>query len=308
MEKDTKLSRITTVILLLIAVSLCISIIYLLFNGKSTEVKPEMVKEETKTNVYIKEIEESTFTKSIRLYGKVENRNSDINILTQNSGYVTSILVKKGDEVKAGDILGYTDSSNAGSSYKEAPIKARSNGTISEINASIGEYLSSGSVFATIKSEEELYVSIAIPERYVNDVTLGSKAILSSSILPAFEEESTISYIAKEVDNLSGTFKGEINVEDSISLKEGMIVTVDLITSEIDNAFTLPLESVSSDNSSSYVYVVEEEKALKREVTISDFNSSEYLISSGLRKGDEVIVEGSVTDGKSVNVLTRGAE
>lgn len=306
MKTDTKGSKIVTVILLLICIALAAAVIYKTITGTETQVRATPPTSSTVANVYTEQIAETTFTKTIRIYGRVENNVEDVASVTQSTGYVTEILVKRGDEVKAGDIIGYTDSSTAGSSYKASPVTAKVDGTITSIEAAQGAYLQAGSSFAIITPEPEYYITLQIPEKYIFDVHVGTKATISSSIDSSLSLNAEVTYIDTRIDSATNTFSAELIPSSSEGLREGMTVTLDLVTKELEGVFTVPATSITAMNDGTYVYTVENNQAKLRKVTTTESNETKYLISEGLSAGDFVVTEGTVSDGTAVNVLTRG--
>ena len=75
----------------------------------------------------------------------------------------------------------------------------------------------------------------------------------------------------------------------------------------IDNAITLPTDTVIRDGEESYVFVLGSDgKAQKRKVTSGADNGEVLVISSGLKAGEKVIFRGQdyLDDGDSVRVVT----
>lgn len=305
MKTDSKGSRITTVILLIICIALAATVIYKTLSGTEEVVRTAPPTTTSVTNVYTQTITGTDFTKTVRLYGKVENNTSDVTAVTSTAGYVTEVLVKKGDTVRSGDILGYIDASTAGSSYRRSPVQAKAAGTITDVSAVLGSYLTSGSAFATITPQPDYVITLQVPEKYIFDIAIGSEARLSSSLDSSLHSDASVTYIDTRVASGTNTFTAELIPSSQAGLREGMTLTVDLITKRIAGAFVIPMDSITAMSDGTYVYTVADGQARLRKVELGDNNATSYVVLSGLEEGDVVVTEGTVSDGTSVNVLTR---
>ena len=86
-------------------------------------------------------------------------------------------------------------------------------------------------------------------------------------------------------------------------LREGMYVTIDIVTEEQTDVITVPVSAITETLDGNIVYVVEDGRASSRTVAVGSRNESEAVIVSGLEAGDVVITAGTVAEGSSVNVL-----
>ena len=86
-------------------------------------------------------------------------------------------------------------------------------------------------------------------------------------------------------------------------LKEGMFVTLDLVTEEQEDVITVPSNALTEVLDGSIVYKVVDGKAVRTPVTTGSSNDTRTVITSGINPGDMIITAGTVSDGSSVNVL-----
>ncbi len=301
----SKGQTITTIILLLICIVLTAAIVYKLFS--STEEKLPMQAQQTTSlvNVYTEEVAKGDFSKTIRVYGTVINEADDINIISSTSGYVTDITVEEGDEVQTGDIIAYVDASTPGSSYKQAAITSKASGKIGTISTAEGNYITQNSAIATVEPEAILKIEADIPEIYLSTIKVGSEATVTSSLVEEMEINAIVSEISSSIDTSSRTFEITLSADDLSLLKEGMVVTMDLVTESYQDVLSVPLSAVSVLSGKTYVYTIEDSKATQKEVELSSDNGERYLLTSGLEEGSIVITEGNVSEGSTVNILER---
>ena len=300
--KASKFDRITTVILLIICIGLAAFIIFGSVGSRTVAVEEEAV--DSRINVRAEEVTPGTFRNYTRLNGEIGSDNSDVSVVPDTAGDVVSILVKRGDSVKAGDVIAYLDPSRPGASYKESPVTAPVDGIITSIPVSIGEHVSTASAIATVSGDKTLYIESRLPERYIGTAEVGMAADFTSVAYPGETFTAELSYIAPYVKTTNRTSDIELQITSgSEKLREGMYVTVDLVTEEIQNAISIPSSAITETIDGSIVYVVENGTASLRNVTTGSRNESETVITSGLNAGDVVITAGTVADGSSVNVL-----
>ena len=93
-----------------------------------------------------------------------------------------------------------------------------------------------------------------------------------------------------------------------LSLKPGMFLNVTLARDEHD-AVMVPEAALVPEQSRQFLFVIEAGRATRREVRIGGRQPGRVEIVSGLKAGEQVIVEGTqkVREGGEVRVLERAA-
>ena len=306
--KSGKIANIfTTIILLLICIALAAAIIIKMFQPKEAISFERMQKEPSvsSSNVYVKEVFPETFVKTLKFYGKAKDDSDTLGIISRTSGYVSEILVSENDQVKEGQIIGYVDPSSPGATYKKAAITAKVDGIIDSIETTVGSYITTGTVFAIEKEEPKYVVKMSLPEKYIDNIHIGSTALLSSSIRSELDTKATVTEISKTIDSASRTVEITPEPEDSSLFLDGPAFTIKLVIDQVDDAIVVPSDSISSIGDKSFVFVVNDGIAYQKEVEIGASNDDETVIVSGLSSGDSVVVEGTVAEGASVNIVER---
>lgn len=300
-------SVITTIILLIICVALAAAVIIKMFQPKEELALGRGPQNEVSSsnNVYVKEVEGEIFTRTLKLYGTAKDDSDKLSIITRTSGYVSDILVSEDDEVEVDQIIGYIDPSVPGASYQKSPVKSRVKGKIESVDVSVGSYVSTGTVFATLNEDPKYIVNVNIPERYIDNVSLGSSAVLTSTIRSKLNTSASVTDIDNKIDSSTRTVALEITPDDDSYFLDGLALTVDFVLEREDGVFVLPTDSITAIGSKNYVYVVKDGVAEQREVVLGSSNDTDTVIVSGLNAGDLVVVEGSVSEGSSVNIVER---
>lgn len=301
--------RIITVILVLICAALAVAIY--MRSAESKEQMPmnmgpraEESASTSVTNVNAVEAEASTFIKTRKLSGTISSLDKDVSVYSDISGKVTSVLVKRGDAVKKGDVLLYVDPSKPGMSYKESAVTATADGTVYSVNVSEGDNVSGANAVVVIRGERELKVDINIPEKDIATVELGASATINSASYEGKSWDGEISYLSDTLSTSSRSLPAEISIKgDTEGLKEGMYVNAEVVVKELENVIMIPTSAISSYAGESVVYTVKDGKAVRTYVEKGDSNSTMSVITSGLEAGDIVITAGNATDGTDVSVV-----
>ena len=301
-RKSSAFDRVTTIILLAICVALAAYVIFGSVGSREVAAVEETT--DNRINVRAEQVAPETFRNYTRLNGEIGSNNSDVAIVPDTSGNVASILVKRGDMVKKGDVIAYIDPSRPGQSFKENPVTSPVDGMITSIPVSIGEQVSAASSIATVSGDKTLYIEASLPERYIGTTEVGMAADFTSVAYPGEVFTAELSFISPSVKTTNRTSDIELEITNgSEKLREGMYVTIDLVTEEIENAIAIPSSAITETLDGNIVYVVENGTASARTVTTGSRNDSDTVITSGLNAGDVVITAGTVADGSAVNVL-----
>jgi membrane fusion protein, multidrug efflux system len=149
---------------------------------------------------------------------------------------------------------------------------------------------------ATVNQLSPIYVSFALPERYIPDLRSAGEKATVDVFLPneVSVEGGRISFIENTVDPQTGTIMVRASFENKDErLWPGSLGSV-RVTLRVDpNVVVVPTEAVQNGQRGPYVFVIENGVAKVRQVAVSRTLSGESVIASGLN-GDETIV----TDGQ----------
>ncbi len=177
-------------------------------------------------------------------------------------------------------------------------------GVISAKNVMTGQFTQTGTVAYTISNIDTVVATINVSENIINDLSVGDTVDLSISSIGE-TLQGTISEI-NPVANQTSTYPVKINISNpNHTIKPGMFCEVTIETDSSNNTISIPREALLNNMDTKYVYIVEDSKAIIREVETGLDNGQEIEITSGLNVGDQVIVEGQtyVSEGESVNII-----
>jgi membrane fusion protein, multidrug efflux system len=158
---------------------------------------------------------------------------------------------------------------------------------------------------ATINQTSPIYVSFAVPQRYLLDLknAIGD-ASAAAAATPQGLAKTAIGRVAvvdNTVDPTTGTITARAAFENADELLwPGALCNVRLTLRTEKDAVTVPRAAVQTSQTGSFVFVIEGETARVRPVVVSRTVDDRTVIASGLQ-GDETVV----TDGQLL--LTNGA-
>jgi membrane fusion protein, multidrug efflux system len=194
--------------------------------------------------------------------------------------------------------LGYTE------------IRAPIDGVISERFIKVGNTISPNDPVFRITDMDPLLAYLFVPEREYRKLSPGQVAELSLDALAGQRFEGTILRISPVVDPDTGTFKVTIAVPDEgMRLKPGMFGRFHIVYDSRSNVLLIPRAAIVEEENSQHVFVVEDEKAVRKTISTGFTRGDMIEVSEGLVDGDSVIIMGQsgLKDGAAVNVVTTGA-
>ena len=115
-----------------------------------------------------------------------------------------------------------------------------------------------------------------------------------------------ITYLADVVDTQTNAYELTLSVGNAdLSLKPGMKVQVRLTEAAEEQVVAVPTLSIVREGADNYVYVLEGDKAVKRQVELGRLNELNQEIISGVTEGEQLIVSGQhqLTDGEQVQIV-----
>ncbi|HEV8716545.1 MAG TPA: efflux RND transporter periplasmic adaptor subunit [Candidatus Binatia bacterium] len=162
----------------------------------------------------------------------------------------------------------------------------------------------------TVQRVDMVRVFVNVPETEVPAVDRGDPATLVLSALPEKKFAGTVTRFASALDPSTRTMKVEIDFPNPDGLLHpGMYGNLTLNLETHAEALTLPAPALVIEKGKTFVYVVEDGKARRVEVTTGIDDGIRVEITKGLQGNEAVIVGGAstVTDGGAVRAITAAA-
>ncbi len=305
-NKHTVMEIVTTAVLLAICAALAVSVIISYATASNSSFSPPRQESSAQlaSNVTVHEVQQETFTRTIRVNGEVTSDTDGVSVHPDIGGLVSEVLVKKGDTIAVGDTVAMVDPSKPGAAYKASPVKSPVAGTVTSVGVAVGDTVGTSTEVAKVSTQSQFLITAQIPEKYLGTLQLGMLAQCTSVAWPDTIFEAQLTYIAPTVDATSRTVTVELELQgDTTGLKAGMFVSITLVTEMIEDALVIPSAAVSQYLGQSVVFVVKDGRAVLTPVSTSSSNKSQSVVTEGLAVGDLVITAGTAADGVSVNIL-----
>ncbi|MDH6209304.1 RND family efflux transporter MFP subunit [Chryseobacterium sp. BIGb0186] len=165
-------------------------------------------------------------------------------------------------------------------------IMAPVSGRLSSFNISLGQNLTTGESIGKIDLMGGYKLIAKVDEYYINKLQVGIKGSLESNTK---QYEVIISKILPEVKD--GQFSVELNFIDAKieNLKIGMTFGVKLKLSADTQSMMIPKGSFYKDTNGKWIFVLKNNKAEKRDISLGRENPMYYEVVSGLKAGETVI-------------------
>lgn len=179
-------------------------------------------------------------------------------------------------------------------------IMAPVSGRLSSFSLSLGQNLTSGESIGKIDLMDGYKLVAKVDEYYINKLQLGIKGTLDNN---GKSDNVIVTKVLPEVKD--GQFSVELNFADTEkpnNLKIGMTFGVKLKLSADTQSMMIPKGNFYKDTNGKWIFVVNGTKAEKRNISLGRENPLFYEVTSGLKKGDKVIVS-DYSDYKNYEIL-----
>lgn len=208
---------------------------------------------------------------------------------------------------------------SAGISLNRSRITAPISGFIGQSKVSEGTLLNAGdtTVLATIRQTNPMYVNVT---QSASEVMKLRRQIAEGKLLAAdgviavgikfddgtvYPEKGRLLFADPTVNESTGqiTLRAAVPNDQNI-LMPGLYVRVLMDQVAVDNAFIVPQQAVTRGTKDTVMIVNAQGGMEPREVTVAQQQGANWIVTSGLKDGDKVVVEGisiaSITGAKKV--------
>lgn len=189
-----------------------------------------------------------------------------------------------------------------------ARVRAPFSGIVLEEHSEVGEYLGVGAAVARIADLSTIKVMVNLPERELRYVEQGHKADV---MIPALGEtfEGIVMRIGMEADGRNRSFPVEIHIDNQDGrIRAGMRADALLHKRSVEDAIVIPRDVVRQGSASAEALIVEDGKAVVRDVTLGSAYGRYIIVHSGLSAGEELVIRGQreLIGGQSVEANNEG--
>jgi|GEM_PF-2251144 len=166
-------------------------------------------------------------------------------------------------------------------------------GTIAKKNVAEGSVVTPGEILFQIVRLDPIWISVFVPPETAAALKPEEKPDVLPDDLPDMVLSGDIVFVSPEPDPQNKAYEIRVAVPNTqLKLKGGMGGRVLLPVTELRKVVTVPEEAVISKGGNRYVYVVEDQVAEKREVSLGKKLVGKFEVKRGLKEGDAVVTRG----------------
>lgn len=278
--------------------------IIITYQLKETKEKVEVINyvPYTVSTADVKEIIDTT--------GEVSALNR-VEIKPSVSGRVDKLLVNEGDNVRKGQVLAYLSSSDRvaildavranpnenikdwENTYKATPVISPMNGKIILRNVVEGQTISTNDILYALA--DELIVLASVDEADIGKIKNGQRAEITLDAYKDVTINGKVFQILEEGKNVSNviTYYVKIRPEKTPAFfKSLMTANIDIIVKEQKDALVIPWDSFQEDEQGqTFVLIGDNMQQSKHIITTGILDGDNVEVTSGLSKGDTILVK-----------------
>jgi RND family efflux transporter MFP subunit len=189
--------------------------------------------------------------------------------------------------------------------YSYGVISSPVNGVIANRTATVGQVVSPGAALMVVQDINQVYAVINVEQKDLGKVKIGQTASVSVDSYPDTVFAGTVEVMNPEAGSASRMFRTKIKIDNSAGeLKPGMFAKVALSTGSSAQILTIPQSAVVQKQGLYYVFTLEGDKAVRRQIEIGDMMETAITVKAGLEPGQQVVTTNTsrLKDGDAVRV------
>ena len=261
------------------------------------------------------ELTKQTFNNPTQLKQQLENARSQVNSAEAGLAVAEANLeqVKKGaTQEQLNASLAQVRQAEAGLeqarlSLSNSVVKSPTKGIISAVRTEEGEILSPGQPIITVIDIDQLYLEVSVTAATMSRLNKGDKVRIIPEAVRDEELSAEIDSISPEADPASKNFPVKMLLKNpEHKIKPGMFADAVFSVQSADNTLVLPISAIIAfDSPDPYVYVVEDNQPVRKDIQIGIISDNLVEILSGIDEDDQVISRGQnrLTNGEEVEVI-----
>jgi len=270
-------------------ISLLIFFIFLLAG-----CQPKAAKEKPKEAIPVRvsKVASSRLDEALEYVGNIKAKD-EVFIYPKVSGKIIEKVKEDGASVTKGEAIAYIDRDEVGLTFEKAPVESTVTGVVGRIYVDIGENVIPLTAVALVVNMDKVKIDLDIPEKYLPKISLRQEAGVSVDAYPKKDFIGSVTKISPVLDLSTRTAPIEITIDNpEHDLKSGMFARVRLVIEERHSVLVVLKESIMGREPNTYVYVIEDKRAVLRKISLGFRQGPYYEVREGLKEGDLVVIMG----------------
>ncbi|WP_337867140.1 efflux RND transporter periplasmic adaptor subunit [Ignavibacterium sp.] len=182
-------------------------------------------------------------------------------------------------------------------------IEAPFDGILVDMKVNVGDNVNGDVPLFTVSQTNKMRSKIWVSEKEISQFKKAMRAITEYN---GQQFVGKVVEISLAMDPAKQAFFVEVEFDNPKGIiKSGVTNEIKILTYEKPNAIIIQRNLVNKDENGNYVFVVENDKAVKRYITKGNESGLFYEVSSGLQIGDKLVVKGAsqLEEGSRVKVI-----
>ncbi len=230
----------------------------------------------------------------------------EVNIYPKVTGKIIEKVRDQGDSVTKGEAIAYIDRDEVGLKFEKAPVESTLNGFVGRVFVDVGANVGPQTPVALVVNMDAVKIYLDVPEMYLPRIVLGQPATVRVDAWPEEKFIGKVTKISPVIDMATRTAPVEILVDNpDHRLMSGMFAYVDLILETRKNVPVILKEAVIGKNHNVFVFIVENHKAVLKQISLGIRQGPLLEVKEGLKEGDEVVVMGQQRLYEGASVITQ---
>ena len=148
----------------------------------------------------------------------------------------------------------------------------------------------------SIMDYSRLYMDINLPESAIEYVKANQPVQITHYTLPGDTLNASISELSPAISTETRTFKGKVLIDNKdLKIRPGMFVKADIVVDKADSAIIIPKDAVISNRNRKYVYIVERNTAIVRNIKTGLEDEENIQVIEGLNENENLVIRGHET-------------
>ncbi len=242
--------------------------------------------------VKVQKVERKDLSYVLEYVGNIKAQD-EVRVYPKVTGKVIEKIKQDGAAVAKGEILAYIDRDEVGFKFEKAPVESPISGTVGRVYVDIGSSVNPQTPVALVVNMDKVKIELDIPEKYLPKVSLEQQARILVDAYPQENFTGNVTKASPVLDLATRSAPIEITIDNlDHRLKSGMFARVNLVIEEIKDVPVILKEAVIGKGPDTYVYVIEDQKAVLKKVTLG-LRQAEFMeVKVGLKEGDSVVIMG----------------
>ncbi len=208
------------------------------------------------------------------------------------------------EEIQAQLQVSEAQVNSARARLEDTVIRAPFSGEMGLRRVSVGGLVQPSTVIATLDDIAVMKLEFSVPEEYLGVVREGLAIRAAAAAWPERMFDGAVVSVDSRVDPMTRSLAVvALLPNEDRALKPGMFLKVD-ISRRRENVVLVPEATLVPRRGRQFVYVVEEGRAVERQVTLGSRRPGQVEIVDGLKPGEQIVTQGlqRIRDGLPVRV------